>query len=130
MEILMIQNADKKIIEVIEEALSNIDAKYCDLSRIDYSQTSSNGYLETKKFLERPFAYEFYHQFRKLIDDGKIELGSSVIQGEVDKRYQHIMELEKIPDFIIHTPNCREKNLAVIEFKLASNNGEPLKNNF
>jgi len=38
----------------------------------------------------------------------------------VDKRYQHCFEKGKIPDFIIHVPNSRQ-NLAVIEFKLATN---------
>jgi hypothetical protein len=50
-----------------------------------------------------------------------------VIQAEIDKTYQHCFRNEKgetlrgkIPDFLIHLPN-EKKNLAVIEFKLASN---------
>jgi hypothetical protein len=84
-------------------------------------------YLAKQKYLERPFAYEFYHQFRRLLDEKAFDFGGSVIQAEVDKRYQQIPGLGKIPDFILHTPNSNEENLAVIEFKLASNYGEPLE---
>ena len=72
---------------------------------------------------ERPFAYEFYHQFRKLWDCGSIpEIVSEdvVIQAEVNKIYQEIPDLKKIPDFLLHKPNTNE-NIAVIEFKIASN---------
>jgi len=68
--------------------------------------------------LETPIAFEFYYQLRKLIDNGDVDFSGPVIQAEVDKRYQHCFEKGKIPDFIIHIPNSN-KNLAVIEFKLA-----------
>ncbi len=114
------------VIEAIETALKNINPCYCDLSRIIYSQSAVDQYPAKEKYLERPFAYEFYHQFRRLIDEGRLDFGDSVIQAEVDKRYQRLAALGKIPDFILHTPNCTDKNLAVIEFKLASNNRKPL----
>jgi len=101
-----------------------MDKKYCKFSQIDYSVTGLNaapvGRLAKEKYLERPFAYEFYHQLRKLIDCGKVNFGGPIIQAEVDKRYQHYFKHGKIPDFIIHIPNTK-RNLAVIEFKLASN---------
>jgi len=118
---------NNRVIEAIETALTNMDPHYCSLSQIDYSKLDLRRRLETEKYLERPFAYEFYHQFRKLIDEGRFDFGDSVIQGEVDKRYQHILDLGKIPDFILHTPNSTVENLAVIEFKLASNSGKPLE---
>ena len=114
------------VIEAIETALNSMDPSYCQLSQILYFQSEIDQYLAKEKYLERPFAYEFYHQFRKLIDEGRLDLGGSVIQAEVDKRYQHLAGLGKIPDFIIHTPNSTEKNLAIVEFKLASNHGKPL----
>jgi len=83
---------------------------------------STKKYIIKEKYLERPFAYEFYHQLRKLIDNGGVDFGGPVIQAEVDKRYQHYFKNGKIPDFIIHVPNTRQ-NLAVIEFKLATNLG-------
>ncbi|MFL6208178.1 MAG: hypothetical protein ACJ74W_04970 [Pyrinomonadaceae bacterium] len=109
------------LIEAIDVALRSIDPRYCELSKIIYSQSEVSEYLAEEKYLERPFAYEFYHQFRKLLDEGRIDFGGSVIQAEVDKRYQHLEGLGKIPDFILHTPHSTDSNLAVIEFKLASN---------
>ena len=112
------------VILAIKTALENIDENYCKLSQIDYSMLgvneSTKKLLEEEKYLERPFAYEFYHQLRKLIDSDDMTFDGPVIQAEVDKRYQHCFENGKIPDFIIHEPNTR-KNLAVIELKLASN---------
>jgi len=112
------------VILAIKTALENIDENYCKLSQIGYSRLGVNDstkkLLEEEKYLERPFAYEFYHQLRKLIDSRDVNFGGHVIQAEVDKRYQHCFESGKIPDFIMHVPNTR-KNLAVIELKLASN---------
>jgi len=112
------------VISAIKNALENIDKNYCKLSKIDYSKIEVNESfrenLSKEKYLERPFAYEFYHQLRRLMDNGDVDFGGPIIQAEVDKRYQHCFENGKIPDFIIHIPN-KDKNLAVIEFKLASN---------
>ncbi|MFH1320943.1 MAG: hypothetical protein ABII90_09865 [Bacteroidota bacterium] len=120
------------IIKAIKTALKKMDKKYCKLSQIDYSRTELNKneqhHLAKEKYLERPFAYEFYHQLRKLIDDGEVNFGRPIIQAEVDKRYQHLpcFKKGKIPDFILHVPNTRNvpnvrNNLAVIEFKMATN---------
>lgn len=43
-----------------------------------------------------------------------------VIQGEVDKGYQAIRDLDRVPDFLLHRPNSDERNFAVIEVKLAA----------
>jgi len=111
------------VIGAIKWALENMDKKYCKLSQLDYSRIESEGLrkrLAEEKYLERPFAYEFYHQLRKLMDNGDVDFGGPIIQAEVDKRYQHCFKHGKIPDFIIHVPNTRQ-DLAVIEFKLAAN---------
>ena len=112
------------LILAIKTALENIDVNFCKLSQIDYSMLDpddiSTKNLKEGKYLERPFAYEFYHQLRKLIDSGDVDFGGPVIQAEVDKSSQHCFKNRKIPDFIIHVPNT-QKNLAVIEFKLAAN---------
>jgi len=112
------------VVLAIKTALENIDENYCKLSQIDYSMLGVNEFtkklLEEEKYLERPFAYEFYHQLRKLIDSGDVTFEGPIIQAEVNKGYQHCFENGKIPDFIIHETNTR-KNLAVIELKLASN---------
>jgi len=114
----------KDVIVAIRTALEKIDKKYCALSQIDYSKIEADKSfiedLREKKYLERPFAYEFYHQLRKLMDNGHVDFGGPIIQAEVDKRYQHCFKKGKIPDFIIHVPD-KKQNLAVIEFKLATN---------
>lgn len=121
------------VIEPIELALNNMNKNFCKLSKIDYKYIEAeNGlvdYLKREKYLERPIAYEFYHQLRKLIDDGDVDFGGPIIQAEVDKNYQHCFKNGKMPDFIIHIPNFNE-NLAVIEFKLATRIKEDIKNDF
>lgn len=47
----------------------------------------------------------------------------------MDKTYQNIFENGKIPDFIIHTPNSK-RNLAIIEFKLASRKKGDIREDF
>lgn len=94
-----------KLIESIKLALSKMERNYF--------------LLAGGRYQERAICYEFYHQFRNLIDSGQVNLGGRVIQGEVNKRYQHYKNLDRIPDFIFHVPNTKD-NLAVVEFKLAS----------
>lgn len=110
------------VIKDIKKALEEMQKEYCTLSQIDYSMIEKpiRKHVAEAKYLERPFAYEFYHQLRKLMDSGDVKFGGPIIQAEVDKRYQHCFENGKIPDFLIHVPNT-VKNLAVIEFKLATN---------
>jgi hypothetical protein len=112
------------VIPAMKTALENMDKNYCKLSQIDYASIgvskSVRKRLAEEKYLERPFAYEFYHRLRELMDSDDVNFGGPIIQAEVDKRYQHCFKTGKIPDFIIHVPNAR-RNLAVIEFKLATN---------
>lgn len=108
------------LIDTIKEALDNMDPRYCKLSHLDYEDTDFPELLRKTKYLERPFAYEFYHQLRRLIETDRVNFGGALVQAEVDKRYQHIPRVKDIPDFIIHLPNSPKNNIAVIEFKLAS----------
>lgn len=121
----------KDVVKATKLALENMDKKTCKLSQIDYSKLemieSFKKSLSEEKFLERPFAYEFYHQLRKLMDEGIVNFGEPIIQPEVDKKYQNCFEKGKSPDFIIHLPNSK-RNLAVIEFKLATNKVGNIKN--
>ena len=120
----------REVIKAIKIALENMDQKYCTLSQIDYNEIDLPkpiiDELSKEKYLERPFAYEFYHQLRKLIDSGEVDFGGPVIQAEVDKSYQHCFQTGKTPDFIIHVPDS-DKNLAVIEFKLAKRSKNDIK---
>ena len=117
------------VIEAIKRALEKIDEKYCRLSLIDYGKIATEIGIEKdvedikkQKYLERPFAYEFYHQLRKLMESGEVKFGGPIVQAEVSKAYQRVFEKPRItPDFLIHVPDARLKNLAVIEFKLATN---------
>jgi hypothetical protein len=104
----------RMVIKIVKMALEKMDKNYCRLSQI-----SKEIELKTEKYLERPFCYEFYHQLRKLIENGNVNFCGSVVQAEVDKRYQGYFENGKIPDFIFHVPDT-QRNLAVVEFKLAS----------
>lgn len=118
------------IVNAVKLCLENMNKKFVDLSRLKFDELDNRlkETLKEQKIQERPFAYEFYHQFRKLWDSGSI-LGivsaDVVIQAEVNKTYQEIPYLKKIPDFLLHKPNVPyEKNFAVIEFKMASNIAE------
>ena len=113
------------IVNAVKLCLENMNKKFVDLSRLKFDELNNRlkETLQEQKIQERPFAYEFYHQFRKLCDSRSI-LGivsaDVVIQAEVNKTYQQIPDLKKIPDFLLHRPNTNE-NFAVIEFKLTSN---------
>ena len=110
------------VIEAVKNALQEMEKQYCKLSELDYSKVYHRirEQAKSEKYLERPIAYEFYHQLRKLMEMSVVDFGGPVVQAEVDKRYQHCFQIGKVPDFIIHMPN-KKRNLAVIEFKLASN---------
>ena len=122
--------AIKDVIEAIKLALEKMDKNYCRLSQIDYDKIEAMNhftiFLSEEKYLERPFAYEFYHQLRRLIEEGRVDFGEPIIQAEVDKRYQRIFKKGKIPDIIIHLPNSK-RNLAVLELKLATRKAEDIK---
>jgi hypothetical protein len=122
------------IINSIKICLEDMSKIFTDLSKLQFDDIPGElkEKLQEQKIQERPFAYEFYHQFRKLWDGGSILSlfpEDIVIQAEVNKRYQEIPHLNKIPDVLIHKPNSTDQNFAVIEFKLASNCGD-LKKDF
>jgi len=57
---------EQALIEVIKTALTKMDRKFTDLSRLEFDKISKElrEKLEKQKIQERPFAYEFYHQLR------------------------------------------------------------------
>jgi len=123
----------KIVIEGVKLALKNMNQDYCKLSKLVYENIGASDsiikILKKEKYLERPFAYEFYHQLRRLLNKGDVDFNGPIIQAEVDKRYQQCFENGKMPDFIIHIPDSR-RNLAVIEFKLATRAKESIKDDF
>jgi len=108
------------LIDAVRKALEKMDPAYCKLSDLNYQDPDFPKPLNEAKYLERPFAYEFYHQLRCLIEKGVVDFGAARVQGEVAKEYQNMPDFNAIPDFIIHQPSSTKDNFAVIEFKLAS----------
>lgn len=115
------------LVDAVKYALEKMDRRFLELSRLRFDPFTDellHRLGETpEKLLERPYAYEFYHQMRTLWDN-RSELVASfadvVIQGEVDKGYQTIQGLDRIPDFLLHRPHSNDRNFAVIEVKLAA----------
>ncbi len=114
------------IIEMIITSLKSMDRRFTDLSKLRFNELSDElkEKLLEQKIQERPFAYEFYHQIRKYWDTKNT--GDLVIQAEVNKGYQRIRNLNRIPDFIIHTPNTNN-NIAVLEFKVVRDENSTLE---
>jgi hypothetical protein len=117
-------------IDATIKALTMMNKKYCRPSQLDYSQLEKVPEqviknLKEEKYFERLFAYEFYHQFRCLIESGDVNFGGAILHAEVPKEYQRCFEKSqgKIPDFILHVPSAG-RNLCVIEFKRATNLGK------
>lgn len=115
------------LVSAVKHALEKMDRRFLELSGLifnEYTGALIRQLGETEeKLLERPYAYEFYHQIRSLWDN-RSELvapfADVVIQGEVDKGYQAIPDLDRIPDFLLHRPNSDARNFGVIEVKLAT----------
>jgi hypothetical protein len=111
------------LVKIIQMSLEKMNKDECDLSKLYYSKVQDDirPLAIKSKYLERPFAYEFYHALRSLMENCEINLGGRIIQAEVDKSYQHYFAKGVIPDFIIHKPNNTKRNFAAIELKLATN---------
>lgn len=92
----------QQYIELIKEALVNIDEKYF---RIKVEG------IGKEKIRERVFCYELYHQIRKLLDDS----GELLLNGEIDKSGNPKFKSEN-PDFVLHMPGTCN-NVIVVEVK-------------
>ncbi len=113
--------AETNLVSIVKLALEMMDKEYCNLSKLYRAEGIIRELPIPEKYLERPFAYEFYHSLRKLVDCGRVDLGDCIMQAEVDKKYQNYFVRGKIPDFLVHKSTSNLRNLAVIEFKLATN---------
>jgi len=118
-------NQESELIRIVKTALMRMDKKFTDLSRLKFDEISRElkKKLEEQKLQERPFAYEFYHQLRKMYESQELDdiiPEGVVVQAEVHKGYQGIPNLNRMPDFLLHKPSSVNRNFAVIEFKLAS----------
>lgn len=70
---------------------------------------------KTKRYRERVYCYELYHQMRVCMKDNNVG-GRYTLNGELDKAGKDGYGKLK-PDFIVHKPRCSRWNLAVMEVK-------------
>jgi len=113
----------KDLIMAIKLSLERLNKNYCMAFQEDYAQISPDvfrTYLAEKKYLELPFAYEFYHQLRNLIDSGEVDLGGPLFETNLSSIFFSTDTDAVLPDFILHLPTTTRK-IGVIEFRLASN---------
>jgi len=78
---------------------------------------------ESPTFRERVYCYELYHNLRNVLGDAF----PYKLDGEVDKTGHPVIPGKKKPDFIVHIPGEMEHNLAVIEVKPVTVNGQDLE---
>lgn len=97
------------------EALRNVDEVY-------YTYTTQK---KVTKYPERVFAYELYHQFRKIMEDKPNEYDNVYLNGEQQKSKQVIKDLEKCaPDLVLHKriyETNPEDQLWLCEIKMKGN---------
>ncbi len=74
----------QSFLESISEALKRMEKKFIRLSNRTMDDVPPSN---VERYQERPFAYEFYHQFRKLIEADKVPFLEYFIQPEVNKTY-------------------------------------------
>lgn len=81
----------------IQTAIDHIDKKYFVWK--DYGTTSI-----VEKMQERVFCYEFYHQFRKIMENNGDKYGNLTLTAEIGKYYAEKCnkQAKKYPDFVLH----------------------------
>ena len=98
-------------VEKFKKAITLIDEKYITVSMYK---------LPDKRYRERVYCYELYHQLRKLLGDDY----DYMLDGELDKKAHPIIEKNigaKIPDFVVHYRSYMDHNLVIIEVKSIRN---------
>lgn len=98
-----------KIIDVVS-TVSNAQCLHLDdfikaLIEVDGFYYTYTTQKKVKKYPERVFAYELYHQFRKIMEKKPEKYQSIYLNGEQQKSKQVVEDLEKCaPDLVLH--NC------------------------
>lgn len=67
-----------KYLEDVKKAINNVDKKYLLWNDITVPD-------EFEKMQERVFCYEFYHQFRKIMENDDKTYGNLLFNGEISK---------------------------------------------
>lgn len=115
-EIVSTVNDDKfKYVNDFISALQEVDEMY-------YTYAKKNN---KNKYPERVFAYELYHQFRKIMESKSSEFSGVYLNGEQTKSKEVVDELERCaPDLVLH--KCiyevdPDKQLWLCEIKMKGN---------
>ncbi len=123
----------KQLYELLLNAIPAIEPKYMIFEAV--------GLLDG--FMERTYAYEFYHQLRRYQDE--LKYTDFTIHAEPEKartqfleRILERLEAEKLeneniedfqkrvmPDLLVHSPNNINDNIAIIEIKPEKGNVSP-----
>ena len=101
----MCDDSLQKYVDLIKNALGNIDTKYFKMDIFGSSK---------KIIRERVFCYELYHQIR--LCQKKSGLNQLTLNAEPDKSGRYDFDREN-PDFIFHIPGTMDHNDIIIEVK-------------
>ena len=81
----------------------HIDDFICALLNVDEIYYTYTTQKQETKYPERVFAYELYHQFRKIMEKNPEKYQGVYLNGEQQKSRQVVEELEKCaPDLVLH----------------------------
>lgn len=109
----------KQLFDIIVRAGANMKDNH--FFQVEFPKHIESEDTIERKYRERVYCYELYHQMRAIVDHDRQLFDFSTkfkLYGEYDKRdYPEDHIKNKIPDFIIHYPGINEKNLAIIEVK-------------
>ena len=104
-------NFYQEVINEIIKSIEKIDSNF-------YGLNVAGKYKINKKYFERNFCYELYHQMRNNNNLKHFLWNRNLtISSEIIKRGHKIIRSNKIPDFIIHEPGTMNKNSIIIEVK-------------
>lgn len=104
-------NYYQKVINEIIKSIKKIDSNFYGLDVAGKDKIN-------KKYFERNFCYELYHQMRNNENIKHLfKQDDLIISAEISKESHEIIDEDKIPDFIIHEPGTMNKNSIIIEVK-------------
>lgn len=122
----------------LETAFRNVEKKY--FSNWAFNEYPNDSPEDERKlyvqFIERVFAYELYHQFRKIMDSFPQLYENLVLNGEVRKNGFNesiICKNHIYPDLVLHrnqTTKSKDSQKLFIEIKSKSFSNEQLENDF
>lgn len=121
---------EKKIVFDIVSTISNERCPYVDdfikaLANVDWLYYTYTTLKNVTKYPERVFAYELYHQLRKIMEDKRDEYRDVYLNGEQTKGKTVVEDLERCaPDLVLHRSmiDCKpDDQLWLCEIKMKGN---------